>query len=212
MKLTVIYQITAFSSIYLALKVVVWPNFSFITALRYLYSSKSNFLSCRWPLPLYENTILSTDVTSVQSVSEQPVRIVVCTVLLHLIELEDEENLTKRSWQCCGERISSPPHVSRIRLISFSCSTVASIPLFHSIFSVPPPFPSFFFSVFLSFHLTYYVYTVSHFLQVSLTFNFPLKRPPPLFALHPPLWRVGSQFLWIFCCLLLPPHLSFCWS
>jgi hypothetical protein len=31
-----------------------------------------------------------------QSVSEQPVRIVVCAVLPRLIELEDEENLTKK--------------------------------------------------------------------------------------------------------------------
>ena len=80
---------------------------------------------------------LFADITIVLCVSKQPVPIVVCTALLHLIELEDEENLTKKKltmlwWALYHSPLTPPTNVSGIRLIS-SC-TVAFILLFYSIF------------------------------------------------------------------------------
>lgn len=179
----------------------------FVFGIQYIHSCP-----VPWPaagltqLAVYETSAYLQ--TSQSCVSKQPVGIVVCAILLHLIELEDEENLTKRSWQCCGERFTtlplSPFGVSGIRLIS-SCS-VALILLFYSIFSLPPSSISPVFLVFPS----DVVYTVSHFLQVSLTFNFPLKElSSPLFILLCDVLAANSLDL------LLPPpplYLSFCRS
>jgi hypothetical protein len=58
----------------------------------------NSLASCRIDVNrVIRNLVLFADVTIVKCVSKQPVGIVVCAVLLHLIELEDEENLTKRS-------------------------------------------------------------------------------------------------------------------
>ena len=58
----------------------------------------NSMAACRIEVTCIErNVSLFADITIVQCDSKQPVGIVVCAVLLHLIELEDEENLTKRS-------------------------------------------------------------------------------------------------------------------
>lgn len=149
---------------------------------------------CRIDLTcIVRNLSLFADVTIVQCVSKQPVGIVVCAVLLHLIELEDEENLTKRSWQCCGERFTTPSPTPLFRclwysfnLLLFCCSH--SFILFHFF---TPPF--FYFPRFSCLSIWRSIYSFS--LSPSF-FDIQFSSQGTLLAsLHSTLWRVGSQFL-----------------